>query len=82
MTWRVTRSPHTVDLILALPVDAQLALLNLIEALEVDPYAATEPYGIDDKVTRQAQFGAAGLAVMLVNSYTERITMLSLIWTG
>jgi hypothetical protein len=82
VTWHVTRSPHTIDLITALPVEAQLALLDLIEALEVDPYAATEPYGIDDKVTRQAGFGAAGLAVMLVNPHTERITLLSLLWTG
>ena len=82
MTWRVTRSPHTVDLILALPVDAQLALLTLIEALEVDPFAGSEADGIDDKVTRQAGFGTAGLAVLLVNPYTERVTILSLIWTG
>ncbi|MGW0188133.1 hypothetical protein ACWDV7_20510 [Streptomyces sp. NPDC003362] len=82
MTWRVTRSPHTVDSILALPVEAQLALLDLIEALEVDPYAVTEPYGIDDKITRQARFGEHGLMVMLVNPLTERITPLSLIWTG
>lgn len=82
MTWRLTRSPHTVDSILALPEDAQLALLDLIEAIEVDPYAVTEPYGIDDKITRQARFGEHGLMVMLVNPLTERITCLSLIWTG
>ena len=82
MTWRVTRSPHTLDLIEALPLDGQLALLDLIEALEVDPYTATEPYGIDDKTVRQAGFGGHGLAVLYVNTYTERITILSLIWTG
>jgi hypothetical protein len=82
VTWHVTRSPSTLDSILALPTEAQLALLDLIEALEVDPYMATEAYGIDDKVTRQARFGDHGLAVMLVNPITERITMLSLIWTG
>jgi hypothetical protein len=82
VTWRVTRSPHTVDSILALPTEAQLALLDLIDALEVDPYTVTEPYGIDDKTTRQARFGAHGLMVMIVNPLTERITPLSLIWTG
>jgi hypothetical protein len=82
VTWHVTRSPHTLDQILALPTEAQLALLDLIEGLEVDPFAVTEAYGIDDKVTRQAAFGAHGLAVMLVNIYTDRITFLSLIWTG
>jgi hypothetical protein len=82
VTWRVTRSQHTVDSILALPEDAQLALLDLIEALEVDPYAVSEPYGIDDKVTRQARFGQHGLMVMFVNPLTERITPLSFIWTG
>lgn len=82
MTWRVTRSPHTVQQILDLPIDAQLALLDLIDALEVDPFAVTEAYGIDDKTTRQAGFGRHGLMVMLVNPLTERITPLSFIWTG
>ena len=80
MTWRLNRSPHTVDRILALPVDAQLAFLDLVDALEVDPYAVTEPYGIDDKLTRQAPFGESGILVMLVNPLTERITPLSFTW--
>ncbi|MET7544007.1 hypothetical protein [Streptomyces sp. NPDC005507] len=52
MTWHVSRTPHTVDAILSLPIDAQLAVLDLIEALEAAPYAVSQPYGIDDKVTR------------------------------
>lgn len=82
MNWHVSRSPHTIDAILGLPVEAQLALLDLIEALEVDPYAVSEPYGIDDKITRQAFFGEHGLLVMLVNPLTSRITPLSFMWTG
>jgi len=82
VTWHVTRSPHTIDQILGLPAEAQLALLDLIEALEVDPFAVSEPYGIDDKTTRQARFGEHGLMAMLVNPLTERITPLSFIWTG
>lgn len=83
MNWQLTRSQHTLDMILALPVEGQLALLDLIEALETDPYAVTEPYGIDDKITRQALFGRGqGLAVLLVNAITQRITVLSLTWTG
>ncbi|WP_432182579.1 hypothetical protein [Streptomyces sp. NBC_00063] len=82
MTWHVSRTPHTVDAILRLPVDAQLAVLDLIEALEADPYAVSQPYGIDDKVTREAAFGDYGLLVMLVNPLTERITPLSFTWTG
>jgi len=82
VNWHVSRSPHTVDAILGLPVEAQLALLDLIEALEVDPYAVSEPYGIDDKITRQASFGDHGLLVMLVNPLTSRITPLSFMWTG
>jgi len=36
----------------------------------------TEPYGIDDKITRQAVFGGgAGLVVLLVNAITLRITV-------
>ncbi|MFI8234919.1 hypothetical protein ACIGDI_39605 [Streptomyces sp. NPDC085900] len=69
-------------MILALPSEGQLALLDLIDALETDPYAVTEPYGIDDKITRQALFGGFGLAVLLVNVTTRRITVLSLTWTG
>lgn len=69
-------------MILALPVEGQLALLDLIDALETDPYEVTEPYGIDDKITRQALFGGFGLAVLLVNAITRRITVLSLTWTG
>lgn len=43
----------------------------------------TEPYGIDDKITRQAVFGnGAGLAVLMVNAITQRITVLSLTWAG
>ncbi|QFQ94869.1 hypothetical protein F9278_00160 (plasmid) [Streptomyces phaeolivaceus] len=83
MNWHVTRSQHTLDMILALPVEGQLALLDLIEALENDPYPVTEPYGIDDKITRQAVFGnGAGLAVLMVNAITQRITVLSLTWAG
>ncbi|MFJ2833579.1 hypothetical protein ACIPC1_39580 [Streptomyces sp. NPDC087263] len=80
--WHVTRSPHTVDMIVQLPVEGQMALLNLIDALETDPYTVTEPYGIDDKITRQALFGGYGLAVLIVNAITQRITLLSLTWTG
>ncbi|WP_133916555.1 hypothetical protein [Streptomyces sp. NBC_00582] len=37
----------------------------------------TEPYGIDDKITRQAVFGnGAGLAVLIVNAISRRITVL------
>ncbi|MFH8736823.1 hypothetical protein [Streptomyces sp. NPDC017964] len=82
MSWHISRTPHTVDAIVGLPVEAQLALLDLFEALEVDPYAVSEPYGIDDKVTREAPFGEYGLLVMLVNPLTERITPLSFTWTG
>jgi hypothetical protein len=82
VNWHVSRSPHTIDAILGLPVEAQLALLDLIEALEVDPYAVSEPYGIDDKITRQASFGEHGLLVILVNPLTNRITPLSFMWTG
>ncbi|WP_199546367.1 hypothetical protein [Streptomyces sp. N35] len=82
MNWHFVRSPHTLDAILALPVDAQLALLDLIDALEVDPYAVSEPFGIDDKVTREASFGDFGLLVMFVNPITQKITALSFTWTG
>jgi hypothetical protein len=83
VNWHFVRSRHTLDMILALPVEGQLAVLDLIEALETDPYAVTEPYGIDDKITRQAVFGnGAGLAVLIVNALTQRITVLSLTWTG
>lgn len=83
MNWQLVRSQHTLDMILALPIEGQLALLELIEALEADPYSVTEPYGIDDKITRQALFGrGSGLAVLFVNAITLRITMLSLTWTG
>ncbi|WP_406485972.1 hypothetical protein [Streptomyces phaeochromogenes] len=82
MNWHISRTPHTVEAILGLPVEAQLALLDLIEALEVDPYAVSEPYGIDDKITRQAPFGDHGLLVMLVNPVTGRIIPLSFMWTG
>ncbi|MFD0068171.1 hypothetical protein [Streptomyces sp. NPDC056690] len=82
MSWHISRTPHTVDAIVCLPVEAQLALLDLFEALEVDPYVVSEPYGIDDKVTRQAPFGEYGMLVMLVNPLTERITPLSFTWVG
>lgn len=82
MTWTFSRTPHTVEQILALPVDAQLALLDLIDALEVDPYAVSEPYGIDDKTTREAVFGEHGLLVFLVNPLTMRITPLAFTWVG
>lgn len=82
MTWHVTRSPHTLELILTLPTEGQLARLDLIDALEVDPCTVTDAYGVDNKVTRQAGFGDNGLAVMLVNPITERIAILNLIWTG
>lgn len=87
MTWRVARSPHTVDLITSMPVEGQLAFLDLLEALEVDPFAVTEPYGLDphgadDKTVRQGSFGDFGLAVVFVNPVTARISVLSLTWTG
>lgn len=83
MKWQLIRSQHTLDMIVALPIEGQLALLDLIEALENDPYEVTEPYGIDDKITRQALFGrGSGLAVLFVNAITQRITVLSLTWTG
>lgn len=46
------------------------------------PYAVSGPYGIDDKVTREAPFGEYGMLVMLVNPLTERITPLSFPWVG
>ncbi|MGW8688666.1 hypothetical protein ACWGNN_48325 [Streptomyces sp. NPDC055817] len=46
------------------------------------PYAVSEPYGIDYKVTREAPFGECGVLVMLVNPLTERITPLSFPWVG
>lgn len=82
MNWHVTRSPHTIDTILGLPVEAQLAVLDLFEALEVDPFAVAVPYGIADKVTYEAPFGDHGLLVMLINPVTARITPLSFTWTG
>jgi hypothetical protein len=82
VTWYVHISEHTQHTIDGLPFDAQLGVLDLLEALEVDPYAVTEPYGIDDKVTRQGRFGDHGLLVMLINPLTERITPLSFVWTG
>lgn len=80
--WHFSRTEHTVEQILALPVDAQLALLDLIDALEVDPYVVSEPYGIDDKTTREAVFGDRGLLVFLVNPLTMRITALAFTWVG
>lgn len=84
MTWRFLVTAHTQRTIDGLPFEAQLALLDAIEALEVDPFAVSEPYGIDDKTTRQAVYGdqGQGLLVMLVNPLTERITPLSFTWTG
>ncbi|MDQ8707548.1 hypothetical protein RCO28_34520 [Streptomyces sp. LHD-70] len=82
MNWRISRTEHTMQAILDLPVDAQLALLDLFDALEADPYAVTEPHGIDDKLTREAAFGEYGLLVMFVNPLTMRITPLSFMWAG
>ena len=82
MDWHFSRTGHALTQILALPVEAQLALLDLIDALEVDPYAVSEPYGIDDKLTREASFGTSGLLVMFVNPATMRITPLSFAWAG
>ncbi|WP_329580081.1 hypothetical protein [Streptomyces sp. NBC_01361] len=82
MSWHISRTSHTIDAIVGLPAEAQVALLDLFETLEVDPYAVSESYGIDDKVTREAPFGDYGLLVMLVNPLTERITPLSFTWTG
>ncbi|MFE2738818.1 hypothetical protein [Streptomyces sp. NPDC059349] len=82
MSWQFTVTEHTQRNIDSLPFEAQLALIMLIDALEIDPYAVSEPYGIDDKVTREAVFGDYGLLVMFVNPLTERITPLSFTWTG
>ncbi|MGW0538732.1 hypothetical protein [Streptomyces sp. NPDC003032] len=51
MNWHVARSPHTIDTIIGLPVEAQLAVLDPFETLEVDPFAVAKPYGIADKIT-------------------------------
>jgi hypothetical protein len=82
VSWHFHVTDHTQRTIDSLPFEAQFALMDLIDALEIDPYAVSEPYGIDDKITREAPFGSAGLLVMLVNPLTERITPLSFTWTG
>lgn len=80
--WKFLRTPHTVDQIVGLPAEARLAALELIDALEIDPYAITSPYGEDDGLTRAASFGDWGTMVILCNPITRRITLLTVVWTG
>lgn len=82
MTWHFNRSPHTLDLIGALPIEGQFALLDLIERLEQDPEPIIYPYGIDDGLTRTAVFGdhSQGLIVLLVNADTGLITPVQINW--
>ncbi|WP_206314574.1 hypothetical protein [Streptomyces coryli] len=82
MSWSWKIGPHDFDTISALPSEAQPPLLELIDALEADPYALSEPYGIDDGVTRQATFGDVGVLVFMANPRTERLTPLSIVWAA
>ncbi|WP_329127181.1 hypothetical protein [Streptomyces sp. NBC_01465] len=83
MTWSFHVSDHTQQQIESLPLEGQFALLDLIDALEADPFTVVEPYGIADKVMWQATFGSgAGLLVMFINMLTGRITPISFTWAG
>lgn len=79
-SWRI--GPHDFDTIAGLPLDAQEPLADLLDTLEHDPYGASQPYGVDDGITREARFGAVGILVFLVNREAERLTPLSITWAG
>ncbi|WP_328888334.1 hypothetical protein [Streptomyces sp. NBC_00316] len=61
MSWSWRIGPHDFDTIAALPLEAHGPLREALDALELDPYGASEPYGVDDGVTREARFGAVGI---------------------
>ncbi|OMI34427.1 hypothetical protein [Streptomyces sparsogenes] len=82
MTWNFSRSPHTLDMIGGLPLEGQMALFDLIDRLEADPLAGTEPYGEDDGMTRQAVFGGFGIIVFWASQATKRITPLQINWAA
>ncbi|WP_435058461.1 hypothetical protein [Streptomyces sp. bgisy060] len=82
MSWTFVRSPHTIDQLVGLPVEARGAALDLIDRLETDPYAHSVPYGEDDGLTRQSWFADWGTMVVLCNPITRRITLLSIVWTS
>lgn len=82
MSWSWRVGPHDFDTIASLPPEAHGPLSETLDALEEDPYTASDPYGIDDGVTREARFGAAGILVFLVNSQTEHLVPLSVTWAG
>jgi hypothetical protein len=66
-------------MIAGLPLEGQYALFDLVGRLREaeDPYALSEPYGIDDGVTRQASFGH-GIAVFLFSADDRRMTLIQI----
>jgi hypothetical protein len=72
-----------MKMISGLPLEGQLALMDYIDQLEVDPIAATAPWGEEDEITREGVFGnGLGLISLFVNRETGRITPLQINWVG
>jgi hypothetical protein len=79
-SWRI--GPHDFDTIAGLPCETQAPFADLLDALEADPFGQSQPFGIDDGVTRIARFGAMGILVVLVNSKAHRLTPINTSWAG
>lgn len=78
--WRFSRSPHTLDMIGSLPLEGQLAVMDLIDKLEEDPDFNTQPYGEDTGGSIRTRTATTGsiIAVVLINDTTRRITLLQI----
>ncbi|WP_326693235.1 MULTISPECIES: hypothetical protein [unclassified Streptomyces] len=81
MTWQFSRDQNALDLIAALPIEAQFAFFTLIPELEADPDAATQPYGLDTGGpirVRSATLPAA-ITILLISDPAGTITLVDVV---
>ncbi|MGP3988272.1 hypothetical protein [Streptomyces sp. 3N207] len=81
MTWHFERDPHALELIAALPTEAQFAFFNLIPQLEDDPDTATQRYGLDTDgpVRIRCATLPGALTILLISDHTGRVTLVDVV---
>ncbi|WP_309049069.1 hypothetical protein [Streptomyces sp.] len=81
MTWHFERDQLALDLIAALPHEAQFAFFNLIPRLEDDPDAATQAYGLDTggPVRMRSAILPGAITVLLISDQAGLINLVSVL---
>lgn len=81
MTWHFQRDQLALDLIAALPFEAQFAFFNLLPRLEEDPDTATQPHGLDTggPVRMRSATLPGAITILLISDNAGRINLVAVI---